>query len=301
MARPAKTGLPYFPLDCDFLQDRKIRLIRAGYGACGVMIVLAALCRIYADNGYYTAWSEEDEALLADELGCGCTPGLVHEVVQGCCKRSIFDGRVLAGFGVLTSRGIQRRYMRAVAKRDKIVLTEEYWLLDEDDMNELPASTLVKVTFRRVSGEETGVSGEETRVSGETIPQSKVKESKVKVHSLRECVRDAHARAEETSAPGEDAPERAPGAPTLDDVKAYARANALDGVSPQRFYDYYAARGWRLRDGPIINWQALMRSWQLNGVSGGKRPEAATDYQQRSYAPGELEQAYTDIMREDIL
>lgn len=89
----------------------------------------------------------------------------------------------------------------------------------------------------------------------------------------------------------------ASGAPTLDEVKAYARANALNDVSPQRFYDYYAARGWRLKDGPVMDWQALMRSWQMSGVPHGG---AKRDYAQRTYAPDELEQAYTDIMQGDV-
>ena len=35
----------------------------------------------------------------------------VSEVLQGCLSRSIFDDRVFQMFGVLTSRGIQRRYL----------------------------------------------------------------------------------------------------------------------------------------------------------------------------------------------
>ena len=52
MARPPKEGVEYFPLDVDFFQDKKIRLLKAEFGARGLMIVLAAFCRIYSNNGY---------------------------------------------------------------------------------------------------------------------------------------------------------------------------------------------------------------------------------------------------------
>ena len=35
MARPAKKGLEYFPMDTDFFADKKIRLLRGEFGAAG--------------------------------------------------------------------------------------------------------------------------------------------------------------------------------------------------------------------------------------------------------------------------
>ena len=34
MARPKKNGLSYFPLDVDFLEDHKIKILKARYGPC---------------------------------------------------------------------------------------------------------------------------------------------------------------------------------------------------------------------------------------------------------------------------
>ena len=132
--------------------------MKAGFGARGLMTVLAAFCRIYSNNGYYCSLDGDDMLLMADEIGCGVDPGLIAEVVQGCVKRSLFDGRVLTVFGVLTSAGIQRRYLRAVAKRDDIRIIWEYWLRNGNDPKYVPASMRVKVTFVSQSGTETGVS-----------------------------------------------------------------------------------------------------------------------------------------------
>ena len=35
LARPRKDGLDYFPLDADFFEDEKIKILKARYGADG--------------------------------------------------------------------------------------------------------------------------------------------------------------------------------------------------------------------------------------------------------------------------
>lgn len=52
--------------------------------------------------------------------------------------------------------------------------------------------------------------------------------------------------------------------PTLEEITAYCleRNNNIDA---QRFYDYYAATGWKIRGQRITDWQALVRRWESNG------------------------------------
>ena len=151
MARPLKDGIDYFPFDVDFLQDKKIRLIKGEYGSKGVLIVIQLLCSIYKENGYFSTCDPDDCILVADAVGCGCDANTIEEVVQGCLRRSIFDRGVFEAFGVLTSRGIQRRYLRASGARDNIDMIQEYWLLDIDDKKDVPASISKKITFKNVS------------------------------------------------------------------------------------------------------------------------------------------------------
>lgn len=167
-------------MDTDFFTDKKIKLLKGEFGVWGLVIVIAAFSRIYSTNGYYASFDEDDAILLADELGAGCTPQLVREVVQGCVKRSIFDEGVFNVFGVLTSPGIQRRYIRAVSKRDDITLIDEYWLLNLDNPEDVPKAMRVKVTFKTVSGEFKPVSGGRNPFHSSDNPQSKGKERKGK-------------------------------------------------------------------------------------------------------------------------
>lgn len=180
MARPQKSGVDYFPMDTDFFGDKKIKLLKAEFGARGLMIVLSTFCRVYSTNGYYASFDKDDALLIAEELGDGITPELVREVVQGSVKRSLFDEGVFNQFGVLTSPGIQRRYIRAVATRDDIPIFEEYWLLNIDDKNDVPKAVCNKVTFKSVNSKKIPVNSKKTPVNSKDMPQSKVKERKGK-------------------------------------------------------------------------------------------------------------------------
>lgn len=52
--------------------------------------------------------------------------------------------------------------------------------------------------------------------------------------------------------------------PTLEEVAAYC-ASRQNGIDPQRFVDYYAARGWELKQGQKVkDWQACVRTWERN-------------------------------------
>ena len=151
MARPIKDGIDYFPMDVGFLQDKKLKLIKGEFGAKGIVITIYLLGQIYGENGYFLKVDEEDYILLAEDIGCDVTPGLIEEVVQGLVKRSFFDEGVFNRFSALTSRGIQRRYLRAVSTRDYIEILEDYWLLNINVKKDVPTSISKKITFKKVS------------------------------------------------------------------------------------------------------------------------------------------------------
>ena len=178
MPRPKKDGVEYFSVDVDFFEDDKIKLLRAEFGAKGVYILMYLLCQIYK-NGYYISWNDDKCLLVSDGAGCGCTPGFVQEFINGCFKRSFFDKGVFEMFGILTSRGIQRRFLYAVMTRPEIRVIQEYFLLD-DEFEELPKGIQQKIIFKSVNSKETPVNLKETPVNLKNMPQSKVKESKVK-------------------------------------------------------------------------------------------------------------------------
>ena len=133
----SKEGVGYFSFDTDFFHtDKKIKMIKSEFGAKGVIILIHTLCAIYSDKGYYMKWGEDDCYLASDDLGCDCSPNLIGEVINRCVKRGIFDEEVFNAFGVLTSHGIQIRFLKAAAKRERISIIEEYALFSLDELKE---------------------------------------------------------------------------------------------------------------------------------------------------------------------
>jgi hypothetical protein len=58
----------------------------------------------------------------------------------------------------------------------------------------------------------------------------------------------------------------APSPPTLDEVRRYC-AERASVVDPERFHTCNQATGWMARNTPIVDWKALLRSWETNGVN----------------------------------
>ena len=129
MARPNKAGLDYFPFDVDFHDDDKIALLTSEFNVIAEAIIIRLLCKIYK-NGYYYMWGEDERLLFCRWAGGIFVPNQVDEVIKGCLRRSLFDKGVFEMFGVLTSKGIQRRFLQACQERKSIDIISDYWLLE---------------------------------------------------------------------------------------------------------------------------------------------------------------------------
>ena len=128
MGRPYKTGLDYFELDCCL--DEKIRLIQAEFGLKGFAVVVLFFKEIYGGQGYYMSWDKERLLLLVSENGiAGGDTNLIWDISQACIRRGIFSAELFEKYHILTSRGIQKRYFRAVARREKVEAEKKYLLI----------------------------------------------------------------------------------------------------------------------------------------------------------------------------
>ena len=131
LARPYKTGLDYFELDCHL--DEKIKLIQAEFGLKGFAVVVLLFKEIYGGQGYYMSWNDDMSLILMSENGIELgDKNLIQEVVKACIRRGIFSAELFEKYHILTSRGIQKRYFRAVARRGKVEAEKAYLLIDYD-------------------------------------------------------------------------------------------------------------------------------------------------------------------------
>lgn len=75
--------------------------------------------------------------------------------------------------------------------------------------------------------------------------------------------------------------------PTLEKIQAFVKKNNFT-FSPEKFYDYYNAVGWKVRGMPITDWQSLCRSWQAR--------ERPTETQREEYQI----KNFTDLTYEEL-
>lgn len=168
MARPKKTGLDYFPFDVDFFEDEKIVCIAGEFGLKGEITAVKLLCAVYR-NGYFIEWSDMLKMKMLRSLP-GISLELLEQIVARLVKWGFFDKALFDSVRVLTSKGIQRRFLNSTRKR--LGMDEyPYWLI--------PAPETTHETFlppeTRVSAPET--THERVFLPPE-IPQSKGKKIK---------------------------------------------------------------------------------------------------------------------------
>ncbi|HKM00695.1 MAG TPA: Lin1244/Lin1753 domain-containing protein [Sedimentibacter sp.] len=110
MARPIKQGLDYFPFDVDFFQDLKIRKIIRSNGQCSPAVLICVLALIYKENGYYINW-DEDTAFVVSEM-LNSDEETISLVVSKAIEVDFFNKEVFSKFSILTSRAIQKNWIK---------------------------------------------------------------------------------------------------------------------------------------------------------------------------------------------
>ena len=176
MARPRQKGNQYFSLDVDFFSDKKIKILKARYGADGITLYMYLLCEIYK-SGYYLEIDQDYTFIISDDLNMNCDK--VKQVLTFLLERSMFDKQLFQSDAVLTSAGIQRRYQLMVKSRaiKNPVKIERYWLLSKEE-----TETFIKVnSFLNDSvNNESYSKNNDSNSKNNATKESKGKERKVK-------------------------------------------------------------------------------------------------------------------------
>lgn len=122
--RPIKQGIDYFPMDVGFFTDVKIRKISRACGSQSTSILICLLCNIYKDEGYYILWDEDLPFVIADTVGV--SEGAVKEVLIKSLQVGFFDQELYEKYKILTSSGIQKRFLLATYQRKETTIIPEY-------------------------------------------------------------------------------------------------------------------------------------------------------------------------------
>ena len=180
MARPFKEGLEYFPLDVDMGQDDKIFYIETKHGPVAFAVIVKLLMRIYK-NSYYTHWTEKEHLMFSRQVNVDINTML--DIVNDCIEEGLFDKGIYSNQGVLTSKGIQSRYLVACTRRKQVEIDSRYLLVDAKNY---PNMVIISKKAVNVSNNiksevvNVDINPHSEVVNAELSTQRKVKESKVK-------------------------------------------------------------------------------------------------------------------------
>lgn len=162
MSRSIKQGLDYFPMDVEI--DNKIELIEAKHGIAGFGIIVKLFQKIYKE-GYYLAWDEDTQLLLAKRINVDIN--VINVVINDCFHYNLFNQSLYDQHHILTSSGIQKRYFNATNRRKELFLCKKYIIVDINKIN---------VDINWINDD----NGTQSKVKYSKVKKSRVKESKVK-------------------------------------------------------------------------------------------------------------------------
>lgn len=220
MGRPTKQGIDYFPLDVEFFNDLKIRKISRSCGSQSASILICILCNIYRSNGYYIQWDKDMPFVIADEVGI--SEKSVNEVLDKALQVDFFNKDIYDKYHILTSAGIQKRYILATYQRKARILNEDYLVIH--------ANNQVICANNKVNCTES----------------TQIKENKNKKENNTKVLQK---KSETRFSP-----------PTIEQIKEYICSNKYN-VDAERFFNFYQSKGWYVGKNKMKDWKAAVRTW----------------------------------------
>lgn len=175
MARPTAKGVEYFPLNVNFINDLKVRKLLLSCGAEAIAVLIYLLSTIYKDEGYYVEIHEDEIDLIA--LDVNVTPEFVLEVINKACEVRLFDVNLYNNFNILTSKGIQERYLKITERRKNSVVITQF--------------NLINVCNNSINVNNNSINVDNNSINVYKSTQSKVKKSKVKKSKVKSLSNDS--------------------------------------------------------------------------------------------------------------
>lgn len=241
MAGRPKAGLDYAGWSVNIFDgDTKIDKLLDAQGSNGFLIYFYLCQMAYKFDGYFYRWRYDDSASTARRLGCGIGSKTVENAVGLCLQIGLFDKPLFDRHGILTSRGIQRRYLAAIQGRRVKSVISDYWLLSDGE-----SEGLVKCAANNdLHHDNSHLQGADGHLQDADTPKSKGKESKENTpHTPRSGGKACFVP------------------PTVEEVRAYC-LERNSRISPEEFVNFYASKGWMVGKNKMKDWQAAVRTWE---------------------------------------
>ncbi|MDR2968355.1 MAG: DUF4373 domain-containing protein [Tannerellaceae bacterium] len=170
MSRPVKKGLDYFPMDTGFVRDLKIQRLLLEFGCEGLSVFMAALCEVYASQGYYVAVRSGFYTDIGFMLGMDAEK--VEQIIEYCLKLGLLDHTLYEQWGIFTSYGVQQRFS-VIRRNGKNLIKSEYRITREECFSdtENPAPARIKESIKK---------SKEKEIKEKEIKEKEIKEKENK-------------------------------------------------------------------------------------------------------------------------
>jgi hypothetical protein len=133
----------------------------------GFAVYVKLLQKIYSEGYFY--YLGQDELLLTSKR-INVDINSLNVIINCCIKRNLFNDVLFDKYNILTSQGIQKRFIEATLRRKEVEIIDQYWLGVDYDFNR------VKIIDVDINPDNVDIK-----------KQSKVKESKVKERKELSC------------------------------------------------------------------------------------------------------------------
>lgn len=183
MPRPQKQGIDYAGWSVNIFDgDTKIDKLLDAQGWIGFSVYFYLCQMAYKFDGYFYRWAYDDSASTARRMGGGIGSGTVEETVRYCLQIGLFDQRLFDKWSILTSRGIQKRFLAAIRGRRVKTVIPEYWLLKNEEskgLDKCAENESLQPTNPGLQYENPGLQHTNTP----KVKESKVKEEDICAHN----------------------------------------------------------------------------------------------------------------------
>lgn len=177
MGRKQKRGLDFAGWSVNIFDgDTKIDKLLEAQGWQGFSIYFYLCQMAYKFDGYFYKWSYDDSTTTARRMGGGIRSETVKATVNTCFRVGLFHKGLFEKYGILTSRGIQRKYYAVVQSRRVRTVNADFWLLDAEES----AGLSLQRTNADLQGANAGLQDANADLQGANAIESKVKQRKEK-------------------------------------------------------------------------------------------------------------------------
>ena len=233
MPRHSTQTLPNVMLESGLFDDEKIVELMDKTGPLGFTIYTSLLFKIKNSMGYYTQMKPSLITAIQRDIGSKwASRDKIIEVIDVLGQGDLISSNLLSE-GVVTSVGIQRRYLDTKKKKRAIGFSiEKYWLLSENETNDDADSGIPCKKLNSCNNNPHSCSNNPDKCNNNPYITSTVTVTVIESQS-----------------------------PTLDEVKKFC-SDRKSAINPELFFNYYSARDWKIKGEPIRSWQRLVEVWE---------------------------------------